>query len=142
VTPILLLHTGATLAMAGAIWFVQLVHYPLFRHVPPERFAEFAHDHQVRAALVVAPLMLVEAATAIPLLLWTPPVIAPWRLWLGIGLLAVIWLSTFAIQVPLHARLARGHDPGAVERLIATNWLRTAAWSARAILILTVLPFA
>ncbi len=30
---LLILHAGATLYMAGVIWFVQIVHYPLFSRV-------------------------------------------------------------------------------------------------------------
>ena len=29
---LLLLHAASTLAMTGVIWFVQMVHYPLFRY--------------------------------------------------------------------------------------------------------------
>jgi hypothetical protein len=48
-------------------------------------------------------------------------------------------VSTFAVQVPLHARLAAGFDPQAHRRLVLTNWWRTAAWSLRSLLALWIL---
>jgi hypothetical protein len=57
----------------------------------------------------------------------------------GICLLAVIWLSTFFAQVPLHARLAKGFDAVTHRRLVLSNWLRTAAWTGRGILALVML---
>ena len=59
---ILLLQAAATLPMVGLIWFVQIVHYPLFGEVGHDRFADYERNHQNRTTLVVAPLMLVEAS--------------------------------------------------------------------------------
>jgi len=51
------------------------------------------------------------------------------------ALLFVLWISTALFQVPLHRRLERAHDPVAIRRLVATNWVRTITWSARAVLV-------
>ncbi len=37
---------------------------------------------------------------------------------------------TVAVSVPLHTRLGEAYDDGVARRLVATNWLRTAAWTA------------
>ena len=58
------LHMFSTLAMVGLIWFVQVVHYPLFSSVGQSPFPEYERLHQKRTTLVVAPLMLIEALTA------------------------------------------------------------------------------
>jgi hypothetical protein len=63
----LLLQAFATFAMTGLIWFVQVVHYPLFR----------------------------------------------------------------AVGVPRHEALRHGFDAPVHAALVATNWVRTAAWTAR-----------
>jgi len=47
-------------------------------------------------------------------------------------LLAVVWVSTFALQVPCHTRLSQAPDRAVMARLVAGNWLRTAAWTLRA----------
>ena len=50
-------------------------------------------------------------------------------------LLGAALLSTVLLQVPLHARLAAGHDEHAARRLVATNWIRTAAWTSRGVML-------
>ena len=135
-TAILLLHAASTLAMTGLIWFVQIVHYPLFAYAESGDFRGFAADHQRRTGAVVGPLMLAEAGTAALLLF--PPQDSP-TAWIGGALLASIWLSTALVQVPLHRRLAAGYDARAARRLVATNWWRTLAWTARAVIALLLL---
>ncbi len=136
----LLLQVATTLAMAGIIWFVQVVHYPLFAAVGQDGFAAYEAQHANRTGWIVGPLMCVELGTAV-LLLSTrlrPVGITRGEAAWGVALLAVIWLSTFLVQVPLHQQLQAGYDPAAVRRLVATNWIRTAAWSARAMLVLRI----
>lgn len=128
---LLLVHAAATLAMVGLIWFVQVVHYPLFELASERRFERFSAEHQRRTGLVVAPLMLAELGAAGLLLVAPPEGVGPGLPRLGVGLLAVIWLSTAVLQIPLHRRLTAAMDPTAIRRLVASNWVRTVAWSAR-----------
>jgi len=57
----------------------------------------------------------------------------------GLGLVLLIWGSTALVQAPIHARLTQGFDAGLHDRLVATNWVRTAAWTLRAGLVLWML---
>ena len=68
----------------------------------------------------------------------TPPTLA----WIGVALLAIVWISTAALQVPAHTRLLTGLDGSVVRRLVASNWIRTIAWSARAIVAIAMLALA
>lgn len=136
---LLLIHAAATLAMMGLIWFVQIVHYPLFELASESRFQRFAAQYQRRTLYVVVPLMITEAATALTLLVASPPGLSRAPLWLGLLLLAVIWLSTGLFQIPLHRRLTNGRDVAAIRRLVTSNWLRTVAWTARGGLALFLL---
>ena len=131
---LLLVHAAATLSMVGLIWFVQVVHYPLFGKVGGSGFREYELAHQHRTTLVVAPLMLVEALTA-GLLIWLRPAFLPAAavLWGG-GLVAFLWLSTFFWQVPAHERLAKSFDSATHRSLVRSNWVRTAAWTVRGLL--------
>ena len=138
-TTVLLLHAASTLAMTGLIWFVQRVHYPLFPYAADGDFRAFAADHQRRTGWVVGPLMLVEAGTATALVFSSP---SPTLAWLGAVLLASIWLSTALVQVPIHRRLAAGFDARAARRLVASNWWRTIAWTARSAIALALLSAA
>lgn len=127
------LHAAATWYMTGVIWFVQLVHYPLMARVGTDGFAAYEALHRRYTGWVVGPPMLLEAATALALW-WRRPSSAAWTA--GLVLVAVIWLSTFLLQVPSHDRLSRGMDAAALGRLVNGNWIRTAAWTARAMLVM------
>ena len=139
---LLLVHAAATWGMVGVIWFVQLVHYPLLAaaaELGVEGFAGYEARNVQRTGWVVVPLMLSEALTLLALLWLRPPGIS--LEWLGAGgaCLLLAWGTTFALSVPAHARLEQGWDPQAHRRLVQTNWLRTAAWSARGALVLAAL---
>ena len=132
---LLFVHAAMTLFMVGVIWFVQIVHYPLFHRVGEAGFAEYERQHTRRTGYVLVLPMLVEFATAAAL---------AWRLggglaWSGLGLLTVIWLSTWLWQVPAHRHLEQGFDDATYHRLVGTNWVRTVAWSARGIIALVLL---
>lgn len=133
---VFLLHLLATLAMLGAIWIVQVVHYPLFAGVGDMGWAAYEANHQSRITFVVGPLMLLELATAVWLVFDRPPALPPWSVLLGVALVGVIWISTAFVQVPLHNALGGTFDGDAHARLVATNWVRTLAWTARGGLVL------
>lgn len=126
--------------MCGLIWFVQIVHYPMFAQVTGDPSRDYAAEHQRRTTLVVGPPMLVEMAAAVLIVLFTPAHVPVWLAWTGVGLVAGLWVSTAAIQIPLHARLARdGHSESVIRPLVRTNWARTVMWSARALVSLWML---
>ena len=133
---VFLLHMLATLTMFGAIWTVQLVTYPGFALVGREAWVAFEAAHQARITRVVGPAMVLELATAVWLVLDRPAVFPQWAVLAGAVLVGVVWLSTLFVQVPLHSALSTAFDADAQARLVATNWIRTAAWSARAGLVL------
>lgn len=134
---VFLLHLLATLAMFGAIWTVQIVHYPLFAQVGAAGWAAYEAGHQLRITRVVGPAMTVELVTAVLLVLYRPAAFPVWAVVAGAVLVGLIWASTAFVQVPLHTALSGGaFDASAHARLVATNWVRTAAWTARAGLVL------
>jgi riboflavin synthase len=47
----------------------------------------------------------------------------------------IVWLSTFVLQVPIHNRLKAGKEDREIQHLVATNWIRTAAWSLKAVVV-------
>lgn len=127
-----LAHTAATVAMCAIIWFVQLVHYPLFASVGASEFQRYEQAHVRRITWIVAPLMLVELAASVWLVIDAPSLVHI----TGLGLVGVIWLSTLLLQVPLHRQLSEGFDETLVRRLVRSNWVRTIAWSMRLGLVL------
>ncbi len=69
---ILLAQVFSTLFMVGLIWFVQIVHYPLYANVGREQFPEYEALHNRRTNWVVGPAMLIEMVTAAMLLKYSP----------------------------------------------------------------------
>ncbi|MEP7362341.1 MAG: hypothetical protein ABI972_03730 [Acidobacteriota bacterium] len=137
-TLLFLLHTSLTCFMTGLIWFVQLVHYPLFATVGRETFVAYEREHMRRVSWIVGPAMLAEAVSAAALV-WLAGADQP-LLVLNFGLIAVTWLSTALWQVPRHECLRNGFDAHAADRLVQTNWVRTLCWTARCILLLYSFP--
>ena len=133
---VFLAHVGATLFMVGLIWFVQVVHYPLFGSVGREGFARYSQAHSRLTGFVVGPPMLVEAGTAVALVVRAPEGV-PFSLPLiGLVLLAVVWLSTAFLQSPQHTVLGRGFVAASHRFLVLSNWVRTVCWTARGVVVL------
>jgi hypothetical protein len=128
---LVLAHAAATWFLVGMIWFVQVVHYPLFAAVPDIGFRDYEAFHTQRISRLLALPWAVEGGTALWLAV-APPAGVPRALAIGGALLVgVILASTVALQVPRHSVLSAGWEPGAHRALVRTNWLRTAAWSCR-----------
>lgn len=134
--PLFLLDSAATLYLWGVIWTVQLVHYPLFARVGAAHWAEYHAAHTRLMTLVVLPAMVTELGSSGLLALARPSWLSPPLLWAGFACAVLTWGVTFFVSVPLHDTLSRGFDPAAIERLVQTNWLRTAFWTAHAALLL------
>lgn len=122
--------------MTGLIWFVQVVHYPLFAEVGESRYREYHRSHMGRTTRVVAPVMMIELVTAVAAFWLRPLNLSSSFVVVGLVLLATIWLSTFLLQVPAHEKLAKGFESRTYRALVMGNWIRTAAWSGRALWLL------
>jgi uncharacterized membrane protein len=131
---VILLHLIATVFMTGVIWIIQILHYPLFNMIGRENFVAYEAAHTNLITLVVMPAMLLELIfTAI--IFFAPPANIPSGLnWLNAVLLAIIWLSTAFLQVPQHSILSSGFDEKAYRMLVNSNWIRTVAWSGKAVI--------
>lgn len=127
---------AATLIMVGAIWVVQLVHYPLFAQVGAPTFQMYHADHNVLITYIVLPMMLLEAGTAALFIIQRPSYISTAAAWLGLILVGVAWGATLFLSVPQHSILAHGFNAEAHRILVSTNWFRTIAWSLRGVLVL------
>lgn len=136
---IFLLQLVSTFYMIGLIWFVQLVHYPLFQLVGANEFIQYQRAHQLRTSFAVGLMMLTEAATTIAIVYWPPPGMSPAFTWTGVGLLMAVWCSTAILQIPHHHILAARFSPPHIRSLVLTNWIRTIAWTSRGVLLLIYL---
>ncbi len=136
---ILSLQCFFTFMLTGLMWCVQLVNYPLFPWVDREKFCDFEKKYQKRISFLLFPLIVLECFFAV--LMFTVAKDGEFRTvtYVLFLLLLFIWFSTFCLQIPEHAELANGFSLKNIKRLILTNWIRTAAWTLRSLLLLWLL---
>ena len=139
---VLIAQVAASAGMFGVIWVIQLVQYPLMSLVPSESFRAYEKGHQRRITWVVAPLMAVEGGCVLLVFFWRPGAI-PFALALIGGVLEAIAIGVTAfISAPTHGRLASTGDQRLLDHLIATNWIRSIAWTGRGALAIAMLVLA
>lgn len=120
--------------MVGLIWFVQVVHYPLFASVEADQFETYQTLHMRRTAWIVGVFMPAEAITGLWLLADRPPSVSSEVAALGAVMIVLLWLATAFWQAPIHGRLVKAFDSRLHQNLVRSNWLRTGLWSARGLL--------
>ena len=132
---IFLLNLLSTWYMVGLIWMVQIVHYNLMDRVGQEQFVRYEADHGRLITPIVGIPMLVEIASAVALILFSPPGFPRWAAWTGLAMVIAIWASTALIQVPYHNQLLKGFSDSAYRGLVGSNWIRTVLWTARGLMM-------
>jgi len=118
----LLLDFGLTVL----IWIVQLVVYPSFLHFSKTDLVRWHRKYTARIAWIVIPLMLGQLMITGWQVYQTPSIYS------GISFVVVLflWGFTFSHFAPLHGKIsASKHTNDTLRRLVARNWVRTAAWS-------------
>ena len=130
---ILITNIVTTIFMVGVIRLVQFLNYPLFAKAG-SNFSAYHQYHMKWITVVIAVPMIAEFVTTVAMLFYPYPSIPTKLIWLGIVLIFVIWLSTIFFSVPVHDQLTLNYSEAHVKRLVDTNWIRTIAWTARAIL--------
>lgn len=128
---LVLIQLFSTLFMTGLIWFVQIVHYPLYQKISGD-FVTYEKEHTILTSAVTAPVMLLELMSGVVLFFVSQQL-------LGVhitlmALLAIIWVSTIRLQMPIHQKLCLIYDKVQCEQLVKTNWIRTVAWSLRSLI--------
>lgn len=125
------LHFASTWALVGLIWTIQLVHYPLFSQVGEQQFVQYVKTHGRNITWLVGPLMVAELVASYFVWKASPGALET----AGLLAVAVNWLVTGALFAPLHSRLAKGFDKDLCRKLIQANWIRTALWTARGVVV-------
>jgi hypothetical protein len=136
---LLLIQTGTSCFMAGLMWTMQTLNYPLLSRIDPADVPRYEQAHNRRFIGLVGPGIAVTLASAVIMLAWRPrgiPLAVPLT---ALTLLIVIIASTARHGAPSHARLAQQFDPAVHALLVRTNWIRTAAWTAFGIMDLIAL---
>ncbi len=136
---ILTTNFACSLYMAGVIWVIQLVHYPLMNMAAKDEYRAFQEAHMFRISFVVMPPMIVEAVTTILLLWMIPKNVSAGLLWICAVLLGIVWLSTFLLQVPQHEKLVQEFDESAHQILVWSNWVRTIGWTLKSCILFWIM---
>ena len=121
----------STLCMLGIVSFVHVVQYPMLALVPSPGREEFERRYCNRAGLIIAPLMIVEAFSALYFTIASAFKFSSISMF-GLVLVALIWAITFGISVPAHQRLITSWDDAVHRRLLFSNLLRVILWMLRA----------
>ncbi|MCB1106845.1 MAG: hypothetical protein KDK76_01970 [Chlamydiia bacterium] len=119
-----------TWMVVGIMWFLQVVHYPLYRKIK-EGFVEYERSHIRRVACLLGPIMLVEAITAILLMGISTEGTLTMLAGANLIVLILIWLSTFLFQVSQHQKLSIRFSHNILQGLINCNWIRTLLWTLK-----------
>ena len=138
-TALLTVNAAAALFMCGVIWFVQVVHYPLFDGVAAGDWPAYHRRHTTRTGYVVAPVMIAELAAAALLVLTAPAGVSEGLAVAGLTLAVATWVLTLGLATRDHGRLSDGWDARIARRLVTVGWGRTLAWSAHGAVALAML---
>lgn len=139
---IVLISSVSTLLMTGVIWFIQIVHYPLFALVGSGGFPVYEEVHKRLTTIVVGPLMVLELVSSALIPVFSNSTIASLLGWIGLILVITLWLTTWFVQVPLHSQLCESYSTETNRKLVSTNWLRTVVWSIRSALSVVLVFYA
>ena len=123
-------HVFSCWLMVGVIWVVQLLLYPFFKRIGENEFAALHEFHMNKITWIVAPLMVVELASALGLFWCETDFIFFWNL---ISVI-MIWLLTVFWNVPTHTHL-NFKSGESKKNLVSRNWPRTFIWSLRAVFL-------
>ena len=129
---LLLIHLISTSLMVGIIWVIQVVHYPSFHFIGNNRYISFQKFHMERISYIVIPVMLVESISGF-LLIYDElnPILLT-----SMVLLLSIWMFTVFFFSSLHQKLVSGYEEETVRKLVKINWIRTALWTLRLVLLI------
>ncbi len=134
---VLIAQLALTFFLNGIIWFLQVVHYPLYYRIK-EGFNTYEKNYLKRAAFLISPIMFLELISAILLISLAKDPLLTKLSSINLIFLAINWLSTFIIQNTEHQKLIIRFSYKSLHRLISTNWIRTLFWSSRGIILLVM----
>ena len=124
---------------AGAMTTLQLQHYAIYSKVGREHFVEYIRANN-RAALVpvILPALALLLGTLV-LVMTRPPVMHASEAIVALALNLVQLASTVIWQRRLQSEMAvTGYNEAKTRLLITTNWIRTLAFLAQAVLAIVI----
>lgn len=130
----LVFETALSGVLLGVLWFVQLIHYPLFFKVK-EDFLSYEKEHVRKMTYFIIPLIILDVFLNV--VLTVKLAYHPYSLLIA-GALAfnlMAWLSTLFFQLDQHRKLCASFSHKTLKSLINTSWIRTVFWTIKTVLI-------
>ncbi|MFL2630797.1 MAG: hypothetical protein ACJ0OP_03445 [Thermodesulfobacteriota bacterium] len=115
--------------LLGLILTIHFVHYKSFKFIDIERFIEFHRFHTKNISFLVLPLMTSEAVLSITICYFYFSILSL----VNLLLVALIWITTFLLQVPSHNKLSTGKSMPEIKKLISGNIYRVCLWFLKVI---------
>lgn len=127
-----ILRLAVDFGLVVLIWMVQLLIYPSFKYFGKEGLSTWHKIYTGNMTILVAPLMLIQVGLVIYFWLYYPLMFAPNVIYTA--LVALTWLSTMFIFIPIHAAIDKNTTDSLLIKLTRYNWLRVILWTAIVIL--------
>lgn len=115
--------------LLGLILVIHFVHYKSFNFIDVEKFVEFHKFHTKNISFLVIPLMIIEVVISIIICYFYFSILSL----INLSLVALIWITTFLLQVPSHNKLSTGKSITEIEKLVSGNVFRVYLWFFKAI---------
>ena len=126
-------HLTLTSIMVGLIWIIQLVHYPTFHFIDKNLYSSFQKFHMNSISLIVVPVMVLELATGVLLIVGNSK---NFLIIISFIILILIWAITGIFFSGAHGKLITGYNALVVDKLVSMNWIRTILWTLKMFLLL------
>lgn len=126
---------GSAYGMAVG-WMAQLVDYPLYLAVPPDRFP--AYFNQFNEAIVFPVIVALSFCWTLcaVLTLCRPRAVPLWSAWLALGLALLGFIASALFEFPHNKHLMEaGFDAAAIHAKITGNWYRLVPWTIQTALL-------
>ncbi len=108
------------------IWIIQRIIYPSFLDYNTENLVVWHRKYISRLNPIVIPLMFGQLGISI----YQVTISVNLYTVLSLGIIVLIWTSTFLQFVPIHSNISKGRvSEKMLKELINKNWIRTALWT-------------
>lgn len=108
------------------IWMVQLIIYPSFLYYEIDNLIVWHKKYTRLITIIVAPLMFGQLGCSLYEVVDGFQFLSTIKL----GLILLVWLSTFLYFAPTHGKISKGDfSHTTLHQLVNRNWLRTITWT-------------
>lgn len=135
---VLLANVVLVLAMCGGVWLRQLIYYPLLSFVGEDRVPSYQRENRRRVQLTLQPAQVITVILAVMLVFWHSASIPAALPVAGVACEVLVVAAT-GYEVPRQRRLETGFSSEVLSQLLAGNWVRVAALSLHAALVVWML---